>query len=201
MMGTSFTRAQEAKIHDMFCPKLTQFLSEYPTASEWLQKLMDKSFAARQLRIYYYYSNDQSLANSFHYYPDTNSVVIIVRENNQPIDEFIFLAYEALNSENQPPVEALWRKAQMGTIAREEFAREVLMLEFKAEKKFQALFGSLKIPTNETAKSIHYNQLMGCPDTFEEFISYTKKISAPKDPLEEYEIQYDAVRGQTSTNK
>jgi len=192
--------SQETNKFDMFSPKLRRFLSDHPPASQSLKRILVESFAARTVQLYYFYTEDDSLAKAFHYYPETNAVVIAIRENQQPLDEFICIAFEALNSENEAEFQALCHRAQLGTISKGDFSRDILKVEFKAEKRLRVLVDNLKLRKSETSKSYHFKGLIECPDTFEDYLFYTKKSLFPRDPIKEYETQYDTFRNHSVTN-
>ena len=62
-------------------------------------------------------------------------VLITIRENQQPADEFICLIFEALNSEGEKHFQEIIKRAEPGILSRTNFASEILKVEFEAVKK------------------------------------------------------------------
>jgi hypothetical protein len=132
------------------------------------------------------------VARASHYYPSTTSVTIIVRENQSPCDEYISLLFEVLNSQGESRFQQLVEMAKAGAISRREYATEVLKQEFVATKNARDLIGNLGFGNKEIEESYFYNRLIKCPDEFEGFIPYLKKVSPQRgDPYEGYEKFYD----------
>src|SRR5438876_5736803 len=133
------TRAQEVKILNKVSPKLRQFLIEHPTALRPLTNVLSVAFAERTLQLYYFYSDDESVARASHDYPDESVVAIFIRENQQPLDEFISLIFEAQNSTSEKQFLKLFAKAKSGAISKNDFARDIVRLEFDATKRTRDL--------------------------------------------------------------
>jgi len=179
----------------MASPKLREFLSAHPAALQSLTNILSRAFAERTIQLYYFYSDDESAARASHYYQSDSVVGIVIRENQQPADEFICLVFEVLNSESQKLFQELMRKAESGAISRMDFAEEMLRVEFKAVQAIRDLLGTFRLSKREMSKSYHYKLFNETPKRFEDFLAYTKKISVPeRDVLEEYKVKYDALR-------
>jgi hypothetical protein len=88
----------------------------------------------------------------------------------------------------------LAQRTSAGTISSTEFATEVLRAEFEALKTTRDLLRDLKLSKKEKACSYFYPIIMPCPSDFQSFLSYTKRVSAPRDVMKEYETKYDALR-------
>ena len=175
-------------------PKLRQFLTDHPAATKLLTNTLSEAFSNRTVHLYYFYSDDESIARAFHYYQYESSVVIAIRENQQPSDEFICLVFEMLNSEGETRFQEISEKAASGTISRTNFPIEILKVEFEAVKRIHDLLGNLKLNEKEVDESYYYNRFTQCPNKFEDFLSYTKKVSPHRDPIKEYEAKYDLLR-------
>jgi hypothetical protein len=187
--------AQEGNFQYKFSPKLQQFLMSHPDARQVLTNVTSETFSNKLIQIYYFYTDDESTPKAFHYYPTETVVGIGVRENLQPLDEFTCLTFEAINAQGEKRFREICQMAGSGQISRSDFAQEILKQEFKAAKKARDLLKGLKLGKKEKTGASAYENLLGCPDKFEDFLIYTKKVSsADRDPIEEYEKQYDSLR-------
>jgi hypothetical protein len=187
-------RAQNTNVLGMASPKLKQFLTDHPVASTTLSSVVSEAFASRKIRLYYFYSEDESIPRAFHYYPDESSVGIAIRENQQPCDECISLIFEVLNSEGEKVFQQLMEQAKAGNISKAEFVEGVMRQEFHAVMKTQEIIGSWKLTQKEIAASYDYNRFMQGPNKFEEYLSYQKTVSPKRDLPKEYGQQYDELR-------
>jgi hypothetical protein len=177
-------------------PKLRQFIIDHPGASKMLTKALSEAFSNRTVQLYYFYSDDESIPRAYHYYPSESVVGICIRENQQPVDEFITFLFEVLNSEGEKHFQEIIQKAKSGTISKTNFATEILKVEFEAVKRTRDLIGNLKLNKKEISESDYYNRFVECPNKFEAFLSYTKKVSlhGDRDSIKDYETQYDLLR-------
>jgi hypothetical protein len=200
--------AQQENIQSMFSPKLKQFLIIHPGALQLLTNTISEAFNNRSASLYYFYSNDKSVANASHYYPDDSSVCIIIRENQQPIDEFVCFLYESINSEGEKIFQHIYLQAEVGDISRDDFVNDILKQEFKAAKRLHDLIVNIKVNSDEISSSDEYKHFLGCPDKFGDFVAYTKRL-APEghDVMQDYYRQYDSLKDSmsgspdTKTNK
>jgi len=185
------------KILNKVSPKLRQFLIEHPTALRPLTNVLSVAFAERTLQLYYFYSDDESVARASHDYPDESVVAIFIRENQQPLDEFISLIFEAQNSTSEKQFLKLFAKAKSGAISKNDFARDIVRLEFDATKRTRDLLEGIKLGRGEIKKSHYYKLCKDVPNDFEEFLLYSKRVSAPqRDIIKHYEAIYDSLRKQ-----
>ena len=197
VLSCSVSWAQEHYILDTISPKLRKFLTDKPAASKVFTNALLEAFSNNTVSLFYFYSNDESQAKAFHYYPNNAglaNVFICVRENQTPLDEFISLFFETLNTKGQGQFAKLTQEAIAGTISRTEFAKEVSKVEFESMRKTQALLISLKFSKKETAQSYFYRRVVECPTEYEEFELYCNKVSPHRDSIKEYELQYDLLR-------
>jgi hypothetical protein len=186
--------AQEGTILNTVSPKLRQFLTKNPAAFRILTNTLAEAFARRTVQVYYFYSDDESIARAYHYYPDESVVGIVIRENQQPLDEFLCLVFESLNSTGQKSFLELRAKAGSGEISKTAFPREVRRVEFNAIRRTRDLLAGLKLRKGETLKSYFYKRLRDCPDDFEAFLLYNKKVSPQRDATQHYEMMYDLLQ-------
>jgi hypothetical protein len=189
--------AQQAKILNSnysISPKLRQFIIDHPAASQFLTNAFSEAFSNRTVQLYYFYSDDESIPRAFHYYPDESVVGIGIRENQQPSDEFICLLFEILNSEGEKHFKEICQKAKGGALSKTNFVNEILKVEFEAVKRTRTLILDLGLKKKEISQSYYYNRLIGCPNKFEDFLSYKKKVSPQRDQIKEYETEYDSLQ-------
>jgi hypothetical protein len=184
--------AGQGRIATMLSPKLRSFLADHKLADKALDNVVKQAFSERELQVYYFYTDDESLARAFHYYPSTNAVVVAVRENQEPIDEFLCILFEGLNSEMEADFEQLAQKAQLRTISRDKFAHEMIRTEFAALQKTQAIVSTLRFDERDISNSVQYRGLMDSPKNFEGFLSYSRK-TANRDLIKEYQEKYDEL--------
>jgi hypothetical protein len=191
------SQAQGQSILNTASPKLKNFLKDKPAALNALTNILTEAFSTNSLQLFYFYSDDESKAKAFHYYPNTGGladVFICVRENQTPLDEFIGLFYEAANTRGQDRFRILANQARSNTISRAEFAKEILKVEFEAEKRTQTMLAALKLTKKESADSYYYTRYAEMPSEFEDYLSWIRKISPQRHAIEEYESQYDWLR-------
>jgi hypothetical protein len=191
--------AQGSNVIGEVSPKLKTFLSDNPVAIKILTNAISSAFSNRTARLLYFYSNDKSEfeARAFHYYPNVvgqPEITLCVRENQIPLDEFIAILFETLNSKGEPGFTKLSQDAYYGTISREQFAKEVRRYEFEAIKNTQAALITLKFSKKEINGSFYCRRFIECPTDFADFLTYSKKISPNRDLDKEYELQYDSLR-------
>jgi hypothetical protein len=187
-------RAQGTNIYSMMSPKLRQFLAGHPEVSSSLSKVLSDAFSNRTVFLYYFYTDDKSVARASHYYPNESSVGIAIQENQQPSDQCICLIFEMLNSEGEKRFYELTEEAQTGSISRADFARGMLRQEFQAVKKMQKLLRDFKLSKTEIAESHYYKAFIGCPNTFEAFLNYSTSAVSERDAIKDYEQEYDLLR-------
>lgn len=189
------TAASANDLHLMCSPKLRKLLEEHESAAQSLSNAVAEAFSHRSLRLYYMYSTDEAAPPASHYYPDQGVVAILLVENQEPIDEFITLLYEVINSKGEKRFKELCDRAITGDISRTNFAYEVLRMEFKAAKETRDVLRSVSFNKSEISKSHQYTRLALCPDDYVEYLAYTEKLGFPKrDPIAEEELKYDSLR-------
>ncbi len=185
--------AEDTNFLKTVSPKLKQFLVDHSAASNALVAAISESFSNRTVYLYYFYSDDETRPRALHYYPDDSAVGIMIRENQEPCDEYICLVYEVLNSQGENRFKALFEQARSGAVSKEIFVRGVLHQEFQAVTRVRGLLDGFKLNTKEKSSSYYFKKFSDCPDDFEQFLIYKPKGSA-RDRVKEYERQYDALK-------
>jgi len=188
------SQAQGTNLYGMMSPKLKQFLAAHPGASCVLSNLLSEAFTNRTVTLYYFYTDDDSIPGGTQYYPGTPSVVIGIRENQRPTDEYICLVFEVINSERETRFNELTDEARAGKISRSEYATEMLRHEFQTAKRIQELLPKLGLTETEIAESGYYKQSIECPKTFEEFLKGAGAARALRTYGFEYDIVHDTQR-------
>ena len=186
-------QSRETNVVAMLSPQLRAFLDHDTGAANLLDNVLCEALTNRALQIYYIYSPNEPAA--YHYYTEANGVVVAIREDQHALDEFLCLIYEVLNSEHDVEFQELTRRAEARNISKVDFAHEVLRGEFKAALRTKLLISKVKFRKKETSQSYYYKHIAGCPDTFEEFLTSIEKESKNgRDPIKEYEANYDSLK-------
>lgn len=189
--------AQETNLLRGASPKLSKFLAEHPTALKALNHAFSDAFQERTVGLQYFYSEDEHQAKAFHFYPQNAGlpqVLICVRENQCPLDEFIGVIFEIVNSKGEARFKQIVERGKAGTISRTEFARAILKVEFDADKTIRDLLRRLELREKDKAKSYYYGRYRSLPDDFEGYLSFIKRVSPKRDAIGDYELQYDIMR-------
>jgi hypothetical protein len=196
-MALTALQAQQSSLESRMSPKLHQFMKDHPAASASLQSSFSEVFSNRTVWVFYFYTGDDSEARAFHFYPNTvglPEVTICVCENQQPADQFITMLFEVLNARGEKRFNELADEARARSIPKAEFVREVLRQEFEATKRTRDLVLAIKFSRKEKSASHYYRLFAECPTTFDDFLSYTKRVSGKRDAMKEYEAKYDSLR-------
>jgi len=189
-------RSQETNIFAMLSPNLRQFLDNHTGAAQILNQVIREAFPKKSVLVYYFYSTGEP--NAYHWYSENSVIAIAVREEQQPLDEFLCLTYETLNTENEDSYLEIFKRVKLGTITKEEFVREILKNEYNCTRRLQVLIGDLKLQKREISKSTIYNRMDACPNTFEDYLTKARKAATPKlNPIKYYEMEYEHLRNST----
>ena len=194
MATLSVASAAQTTLDLQLSPKLRLFLAGNPSAHQTLTNCFDQTLKNRPIQVYYFYSDDESIPRASHCYPDQRILGFIIRENQEPLDEYVSVLLEVVNLGEEKRFLELWRKADAHKISKSDFVREVQKTEFPAMKKTRDLLMGLNLGTNDVAKSEFYWRLRGIPDDFDEFLRYRKRISPHMDAAKDIERDYDATR-------
>jgi hypothetical protein len=155
------------------------------------------------LGFFYFYSTNESQARAAHFYPHIAGlpeVIIDLRENQEPLDQFIGLLFEVLNSRGEPQFSKLCEEAEDGSVSKENFAKGILKLEFEAAKATRHLLAPLKFKKKEINSSHFYKPSLECPNDFDGFLAYLKRRRGTRDVVKEYEAKYDELRRMAETS-
>jgi hypothetical protein len=187
--------AQQGHVLNMASPKLREFLAENSKALQLLTNTLSEAFSNRTIQVYYFYSDDDSIARASHYYPDESVVGVLIRENQLPFDEFTCLLFEAINSTSEKHFQELFAKAQSGEISKSDFVKEMRQTEFIAIKRTRDALKKIGVAKNVAAKSYFYKRFAESPDSFDDFVVYRQKVASPhRDTTQELEAKYDLLR-------
>src|SRR5580658_3577228 len=91
--------SQESNIFTSLSPNLRRFIEAHEGAAIIFNQVLSEAFAKKRVAVYYFYSTNEP--DAYHFCNATNEVVIAIRQGQQPLDEFVCLTYEALNSEDE----------------------------------------------------------------------------------------------------
>ena len=193
--------AQETNILNAVSPKLKKLLITNPAACAALTNSFAAATAKGSLCLLYFYSENNKAPRAFHYYPHSvgmAEIVLCVRENQHPWDEFIAIMFELLNSKNEDRFEQLGDRARSGSLSRKEFVHGIMRLEFEAMKATGDVLRKLKPPKKEISGSQYYATFTNYPGNFEGYLAITKANAQGRNPMREYGAQYDALRKESN---
>jgi hypothetical protein len=197
ILSVTTSRSQLPPIERRESPKLRQFLSDHPLAAKTLTNTISKVFSNRTVDLFYFYDDDDhTKPPAYHYYPHkpgNAEVIICVRENQAPLDEYLCLLFESLNSRSEANFVKLTQEAREGKISRDAFAREILRSEFTASLDTRTAMMNLNLDKSDTIGSYYYKRVLNSPGKFDDFLLYIKKDSK-RDVFKEYQEKYDEIR-------
>jgi len=198
MLACPLLRAADTNFLTSVSPNLKKFLIDHRAAMKVLTNALAEAFSNRTVRLYYYYSYDPDERRAGHFYPNTAGmpdVAICVAQDSYPVDEFIGVLYETLNSKGQKRFQELTEKARKETISRAEFAKGIDRVEFDALISTRDLLLHLGLSKKEIKRSHYYHYFADMPTDFDSYLSYRRSLfPANHDPMEIYESQYDLLR-------
>lgn len=186
--------AQGVRLIDMASPKLKSFLVERPKDFQYLTNAFAQAFKGKTIELLYFYTEDQSMGRSYQIYPDDSTVNICICENQEPVDQFICLLFETLNSEGEERFMELSSKAATGEISKQAYVRGLAETEFEAIKKTRDIIKKLNFKKRDISASSYYERFIKCPDAFNDYLAYAKSISTNFNS--NYEADYDVLRRQ-----
>jgi hypothetical protein len=179
-------------------PKLRTLLAVHPEAFTAFTNACCLATRTNSVALVYFYCENDSVARGRSVYPHTAGmadVMIYVRENQQPWDEFVCVVGELFNTLSRPQFEELLARAKAGTISRGDFPREINRVEFERTiLPLRDLLARMNLNKKEKAESYFYPKCLGCPDDFEAYLSYQKKTSPHRDLTKQYQEEYDQLR-------
>lgn len=172
-------------------PKLKEFLAKNPAASNTLYEVLTVQQTARKYGLVYFYTTNVLISAAQHSYLADDVVAIAVREDQEPIDEYLCLTFELLNSSNEPKFAQIVDDARKNNLSREDFAKRFVETEFIAVKKLKSLLPKMKLDPKVTSSSSYYTNFQNIPDSFEQFYAQTQERSGGWDYLKRYQSYYD----------
>jgi hypothetical protein len=189
--------AQETNLLISLSPKLRSLLTSNSDARSVLTGAWSAASRTNSVQVTYFYSEDETLPRAHHFYPHAAGmadVVLCIRENQEPLDEFACIFFELLNSRNQGRFEALVERARAGAIEKTEFVRSITRIEFESDLAVRDLFSQMTLTEKQKAQSYFYTRLLNCPSNFEEALVYRHKVSPNRNSEKKYGAAYDALR-------
>jgi hypothetical protein len=154
------SRAEESWLQGNLSPGLKEFMASHREALRTLTNSFSEVFSNRSVRVLYFYSNNESEAKAYHFYPGTvgiAEVFICIREDQKPLDQFITLLFETLNSRGEAEFAKLVESARSRNVSKQAFARGILRIEFEATKSTRDLLIPLKASKKEMKESHYYH--------------------------------------------
>ena len=124
---------------------------------------------------------------------DGTSILVRVSALLSPADQVAALVYECRNAQNEKQFARFIREAYMGSLAKQDFIREILRLEHQKMKETRAFLAPLPYFSDlDVAKTEFYRKMVGTPEGFEEFIDYLHRVKRPEyDVFDMYSKFYD----------
>jgi hypothetical protein len=109
-----------ATLIKVLSPKVREFISRHGEVNQILVDVfMDQPPPNHDMRLYYFYTEDVAAAPAYYYWMGSNHVVIAVSESQKPVDEFIEIIFEMINSERDQKWQQLSQEAAHGRIGRQ----------------------------------------------------------------------------------
>jgi len=172
-------------------PKVKALLEHCSSAAVLLSNTCSSVLVGKTARLYYFYDPYTNRPSAFHSYAGANGVTIAVRENQSAWDQYLGLLFEIINSSNQPKFTRLALQAERGKLSRRDFPVQVLELEHQAVLRTRELVVGLGLASSEFVDSVLYKRLLNSPNRFDEFLAYVQQPENKRNPLLEYQQQYD----------
>ena len=175
--------------------QIKNLLENNPSLMREYTSIANKYFHNKAFQIQYVENKNQDQAPAYHYYTtfqDKTVVVVVLRGRKIPIDEFICLLFEMINSNGEDVFKKITIEAQSGLISRDDFPVKVLEKEFAAVLELKKILLSLEIDKEMLKDSAFYYKFMNSPDDFAKFLDYIKdKNITHRDIVDSYLKQYD----------
>src|ERR1041385_7456394 len=131
ILGSSW--ADDGWLFNRFSPDLKKFMVAHPEALTVLTNSFSEAFSNRTVSVIYFYSTNEAEARAEHIYPaaaGVADVLICIRENQHPMDQFITLLFETLNSRGERQFKNLMEDACKGSVSKDVFVNTIRMFEF-----------------------------------------------------------------------
>jgi hypothetical protein len=184
--------AREGDYKEALSPKVRQFLLANPDTAKVMESVYDEAFTKRGkvLTLHYFYTECASCPGAAHFFEDDSVVMITVREDQAPLDEYLSIVFEMLNSMGEKRFRELEGKAIAGDISREDYVLETRRNEFLAFRRLKELVRPLKIPEVDAKQSLYYKSFSKYGNDFGLFNDAISKRTVKDD----YDKDYDILR-------
>ena len=187
------TCAGASTLDDEMSASLKAFLSTNAAMRKALDGVISELPSGSALHLKYAPSASGSVARATHGY-DESGIIVSLAADQQPYDEFIGLYFEIANSISRKSFEALMEEARAGTIAKDKFPFEILRIEFRAVKRTRDVIRSIAISAEQQRTSYFYPRFSDCPDDFDAFLAYRKRVSPKRNPIDDYKQLYEKLQ-------
>jgi tetratricopeptide (TPR) repeat protein len=177
-------------------PELQQFLRENDSASKYLAGILEVQLRVRAFTVIYTTNYFGSTACHVNKRPDLAEIWL--SKGEEPLDEYLSLVYELLNSSHEEKFRNVREQASAKKISRRDFIREFIKIEQEAHLKLKADLRKLALSDKDIASSRQYELQLKMPDTFEEFYLGCKNVSDDWSPARDYSQMYDSLTGRNS---
>ncbi len=105
--------------------------------------------------------------------------------------------FETINSNSEKTFLELFAKARSKEMSKNEFVSEMTKTEFAALRQMRKLLLKINLDASKTVNSYYYKRMIDCPDNFDDFLVYRKKVASPyRDAGKEREALYDQLQMQ-----
>jgi hypothetical protein len=196
-------RQRIAPLVQMFSPKVREFIEHHDEVNRPLTDIFTnmswRATSIRNIRVYYFYTEDVAAAPAYYYMDGRDHLVIAVSESQKPVDELIEIVFEMIDSEREHKWQEIWQQATQGRIGRKDFADAMVKEEFAAYPKTRAFVNRLRLNKQEMAESVYFQHFAEAPEDLGAFMSYMKEASSKgRDAFKEFEAKYDALQAHAS---
>jgi len=179
-------------------PKFRRLVATHPEAFNAFTNACCLAARTNSVALVYFYSENDSVARGRSVYPHMAGqpdVMVCVRENQEPWDEFICIVGELLNTVSRSHYEELMARAKAGLISRSDFPREINRVEFERTiRPMRDLLMQMKLTKKEKVRSYFYPRFLSYPDDFDAYLLYQKRTSPHRDLTQQYQEEYDQLR-------
>lgn len=173
-------------------PEAGAILQGIPEVVEFLHKAFQGAYTSVPLD----WDADEPQGNAYaENTPSEDGAFILIRVSAllSPADQVAALVYESRNAQNEKQFARLIREAYMGSLAKQDFIREILRLEHKKMKETRAFLSPLHpFRDLDVTKTEFYRKMVDTPEGFAEFIDYLHRVKRPEyDVFDMYSRFYD----------
>jgi tetratricopeptide (TPR) repeat protein len=174
-------------------PQLQKFLRENPSASKYLNSILEVQLQVRSISVVY--TNDLAGPTADHYCPKPDRAVIELENNQAPLDEYLGLVYELFNSSHNEKFQELHDKARAKKIPKRDYVRALISVEQESYMKLKSDLPHVNFSAKDIAASATYESHLNVPENVEEFFLKTKNAPEEWSPPRDYGEMYDRLSG------